>query len=98
MVEISLSGSGEGPGREIARGYSTVSRARPMSERRRQIHAEHALSKTRRCELLDVARSSAYYRPEPVSEEDLAEHVNLFWTVIPEIAHIWPGPERLLAT
>ncbi len=26
------------------------------------------------------------------------EHVNLFWTVMPEIAHIWPGPERLLAT
>ena len=43
-----------------------------MSERRRRIHAEHELSKTRRCELLDVARSTAYYRPEPVSEEDLA--------------------------
>ena len=33
-----------------------------MSERRGQIHEQHALSKTRRCELLDVARSSAYYR------------------------------------
>jgi len=43
-----------------------------MSERRGRIHAEHALSKTRRCELLEVARSTAYYRPEPVSEEDLA--------------------------
>lgn len=43
-----------------------------MSERREQIHAEHALPKKRRCELLDVARSSAYYRPEPVSEADLA--------------------------
>jgi len=43
-----------------------------MSARRAQIHAEHALSKTRRCELLDVARSTAYYRPEPVSKEDLA--------------------------
>ena len=30
--------------------------------------------------------------------QEVAEHVNLFWTVIPEIAHIWPGPERLLAT
>jgi len=42
-----------------------------MSERREQIHTEHGLTKTRRCELLDVARSTAYYRPEPVSEEDL---------------------------
>ncbi len=43
-----------------------------MSERRVQIHIAHELPKTRRCELLDVARSSAYYRPEPVSEADLA--------------------------
>jgi len=43
-----------------------------MSERREQIHTEHGLTKRRRCELLDVARSTAYYRPEPVSEEDLA--------------------------
>ena len=34
-------------------------RARPMSERRGRIHEKHDLSKTRRCELLDVARSSA---------------------------------------
>jgi putative transposase len=43
-----------------------------MSELRAQIHTEHELSKTRRCELLDVARSTAYYRPEPASEADLA--------------------------
>jgi putative transposase len=43
-----------------------------MSERREKIHIEHELTKTRRCELLDVARSSAYYHPEPVSEADLA--------------------------
>ena len=43
-----------------------------MSERRGGIHEKHELSKTRRCELLDVARSSAYYRREPVSEADLA--------------------------
>jgi putative transposase len=43
-----------------------------MSERREKIHTAHDLYKTRRCELLDVARSTAYYRPEPVSEEDLA--------------------------
>jgi hypothetical protein len=42
-----------------------------MSERRAQIHTEHGLSKTRRCELLGVARSTAYYRRELVSEEDL---------------------------
>jgi len=42
-----------------------------MSERRAQIHSAHELSKTRRCELLGVARSSAYYRPQPISEEDL---------------------------
>ena len=43
-----------------------------MSERRGRIHEKHELSKTRRCELLDVARSSAYYRGEPVSEADFA--------------------------
>jgi len=43
-----------------------------MSERRERIHMDHALPKTRRCELLDVARSSAYYQPEPFSEADLA--------------------------
>ena len=43
-----------------------------MSERRGRIHEKHDLSKTRRCELLDVPRSSAYYRGESVSEADLA--------------------------
>jgi len=43
-----------------------------MNERRAQIHEDHALAKRRRCELLDVARSTAYYRPEPLGEEDLA--------------------------
>ena len=43
-----------------------------MSERRAQIQVAHALPKTRRCALLDVSRSTAYYQPEPVSEEDLA--------------------------
>ena len=42
-----------------------------MSERREKIHTKHELPKTRRCELLDVARSSAYYRPESVNEADL---------------------------
>jgi putative transposase len=43
-----------------------------MSERRVKIHTEHELPKTRRCELLGVARSSAYYRPKLIANEDLA--------------------------
>ena len=43
-----------------------------MSERRGRIHEKHDLSKRRRCKLLDVPRSSAYYRGEPASEADLA--------------------------
>ena len=42
-----------------------------MSERRGPIHTAHELPKTRRCELLEVARSSAYYRPTPISDDDL---------------------------
>jgi putative transposase len=42
-----------------------------MSERRTMIQAKHELPVTRRCALLDVARSTAYYCPEPVSEDDL---------------------------
>ena len=42
-----------------------------MSERRAQIHTTHQLPKTRRCELLGVARSTAYYRSTSVSQEDL---------------------------
>ena len=42
-----------------------------MSEREAQIHTAHDLPKTRRCELLGVARSTAYYRPEPLGEKDL---------------------------
>ena len=35
------------------------------------MQTEHPLTKTRPCKLLSVARSTAYYRPEPVSETDL---------------------------
>jgi putative transposase len=35
------------------------------------IQAEHSLAVTRRCALLDIARSTAYYRPKPVSDDDL---------------------------
>ena len=63
-----------------------------MSERRGRIHEKHELSKTRRCELLDVARSSAYYRGEPVSEADLA-----VMRLIDEIYLQWPfyGSRRM---
>ena len=37
-----------------------------MSERRAQIQLAHELPKTRRCALLDVARSTAYYEAEPL--------------------------------
>jgi len=36
------------------------------------MHADHPLTVTRRCALLDVARSTAYYQPTAVSAEDLA--------------------------
>ncbi len=54
-----------------------------MSERRAPIHI-HGLPKTRRCELLDVARSTAYYRPERVSQADLElmrriDEIHLQW-------------------
>ena len=43
----------------------------PMSERRQMVQREHSLPVTiERCELLEVARSTAYYRPSPVSEAD----------------------------
>jgi len=41
-----------------------------VSERRGAIHQAHRLSKVRRCELLDVARSTAYYRAKPISDTD----------------------------
>ena len=55
-----------------------------MSERRERIRMDHGLSKTRRCELLDVARSSAYYRPQSCSEAELVlmrllDEVHLRW-------------------
>ena len=63
-----------------------------MSERRAGIDIQHRLPKTRRCELLEVARSSAYYRPAPVSARDLA-----LMRLIDEIHLRWPfyGSRRL---
>ena len=63
-----------------------------MSERRAQIHTEHGFAKTRRCELLNVARSTAYYRREPISQGDL-----MLMRLIDEIHLQWPfyGSRRL---
>ena len=47
-------------------------RSRPVSDRRAMIHADHPVAVTRRCVLLDVARSTVYYRPTGISAEDLA--------------------------
>ncbi len=35
------------------------------------IQQDHKLPKTRRCELLSIPRSSSYYQPKPVPDEDL---------------------------
>lgn len=63
-----------------------------MSERRAQVHVTHELPKTRRCELLAVARSSAYYRPAPVSAQEL-----VWMRLIDELHLQWPfyGSRRL---
>ena len=42
-----------------------------MSERKAMIDANSALPVRGQCRLLEVARSTAYYRPAPVPEEDL---------------------------
>ena len=42
-----------------------------MSERRAKIHMVHPLPKARRCQLLKVPRSTAYYQPAPISAQDL---------------------------
>jgi len=42
-----------------------------MNERRAKIHMTHPLPKARRCQLLEVPRSTAYYQPTPVSAHDL---------------------------
>jgi len=63
-----------------------------MSERRAQIQKAHALPKTRRCELLAVARSTAYYRPALLDDEEWA-----LMRLIDEIHLEWPfyGSRRI---
>jgi putative transposase len=57
------------------------------------INREHELSVVRQCELLQLARSSAYYQPLPVSEADLA-----LMRRIDELHLKWPflGARRLV--
>jgi putative transposase len=43
-----------------------------MSERRALIDREDALPVVRQCRLLDISRSTAYYRPQGLSADDLA--------------------------
>jgi len=56
------------------------------------IKPEHELPVVRQCELLDLARSTAYYRPEPTSEADL-----VLMRRIDELHLRWPflGARRL---
>jgi len=56
------------------------------------IKPEHELPVVRQCELLGLARSTAYYRPEPVSEVDL-----MLMRRIDELHLKWPflGARRL---
>lgn len=35
------------------------------------VQTAHQLPRARRCELLDIPRSSSYYQPQPVAKEDL---------------------------
>jgi putative transposase len=53
-------------------------------ERKAMIKPEHDLPVVRQCELLGLARSTAYYCPEPTSEADLVlmrriESYNRIW-------------------
>ena len=56
------------------------------------IKPEHDLPVVRRCELLGLSRSTAYYRPEPTSEADL-----MLMRRIDELHLKWPflGARRL---
>src|SRR5690606_23029758 len=74
------------------RFFSQSARSRPMSESRASVHMEHTLPKARRCELRGIARSTAYYRPEPVDELDMR-----LMQLIDEIHLQWPfyGSRRI---
>ncbi|MGB9429167.1 MAG: IS3 family transposase [Gammaproteobacteria bacterium] len=52
----------------LQRGARSIGR----TERQERIDRDHALPVVRQCELLGMARSTAYYRPAPVPEADLA--------------------------
>ena len=42
-----------------------------MTERRAMIDGEVEMPVVRQCRLLDISRSTAYYQPQGVSDEDL---------------------------
>ena len=43
-----------------------------MSERKKRVKADSQLTVVRRCELLDVARSTAYYEAAAVSDDGIS--------------------------
>ena len=43
-----------------------------MAERKAMINRTHTLPLVRQCQILELARSTAYYQPRPVSQDDLA--------------------------
>src|SRR5712691_9327030 len=70
----------EGDRRSASEDWSAAGRARfscraarhlPSAERREMIAPEAGLSVSRQCTLLEIARSSFYYRPRPASAEEL---------------------------
>ena len=48
---------------------------------------EEVLPITRQCQLLDLARSSYFYMPEPVSDEELEEAIEALYNVNEAIEH-----------
>ncbi len=57
-----------------------------MNERREKIHIEHPLPKARRCKLLEVSRSTAYYQPRPVSDTTLMRRMGITASRLSEAA------------
>lgn len=47
-------------------------------ERKQKIDSAHSLPVTQQCRLLSVSRSSAYYKPQPPSADELQLMASLF--------------------
>src|SRR5260370_17676898 len=74
-------GCAEGDRRSASEDWSAAGRARfscraarhlPSAERRAMIAPKAGLSVSRQCTLLEIARSSFYYRPPPAPAQELA--------------------------